>query len=67
MSGGDAAKGREFPRMVTLRDQRVPLSYVCTLLRNCIDVLPGFYYDHLAEGPKSRSYAAAARWEAKAA
>ncbi len=54
------ARDGEFPRVITLREQRVSLAYVCVLLRNCVDVLPGSIYDCL-EGPKSRSYAAAAR------
>jgi hypothetical protein len=42
-------KRGEFPRVVTLREQRVPLSYVCTLLRNCVDVLPGWVGHELEE------------------
>jgi hypothetical protein len=37
----------EFPRVVELREQRVPLAYVCSLLRNCTDVLPGWVGDEL--------------------
>jgi hypothetical protein len=41
-----AAEGK-FPRVVELREQRVPLAYVCTLLRNCLDVLPGWICEEL--------------------
>jgi hypothetical protein len=49
-----AAEGR-FPRVVELREQRVPLAYVCTLLRNCDDVLPG-WVGHELEGAGLLAY-----------
>lgn len=42
-------KRGEFPRVVTLREQRVPLAYVCALLRNCVDVLPRSVADTFEE------------------
>jgi hypothetical protein len=47
---------------VDYKARRITLSEACTLVWNCTDIMPGDYFDLIAElGPKSRTYAAAAR------
>lgn len=70
----DAWQPGEPEPVVEVREQQLPISRICRLLWNCNDILPGLVWDEIAgnwesppssadyDGPKSRTYGAAARW-----